>query len=112
MVAEAQRRPLRRVEGAGMWRLSAKRLGSGICTGEGGEVERAPCVRGKMGAERRRDAERGRKRCRGHGAFSGGNRERTVRKGLAAGGRGLRYQGKNHNLCVLSREVKAEGRGL
>ena len=36
------------------------------------EVGRASCVRGKMGAERRRDAENEKKRCRVGGAFSGG----------------------------------------
>lgn len=43
---------------------------------------RASCVRGKMEAERRRDADSGRKRCRVPRAFSRGEE----RKGLAAEG--------------------------
>lgn len=57
------------------------------------EVGRASCVRGKMGAERRRDVDSGRKRFRARGAFSGGV-ERTGRKGLVARERRLRNQGR------------------
>lgn len=68
------------------WAVAAQNLHEGEK-----EVGCASCVRGKMGAERRRDIESGRKRFGARGAFSGGD-ERTGRKGLVGGERRLRNQ--------------------
>lgn len=67
--------------------------GSEFAAGEE-EAVRASCVRGKMGAERRRDADSGRKRCRVPRAFSRGEEREDGRKGLAAEGGAYVTQGR------------------
>lgn len=56
--------------------------------GGGGGAERASCVRGKIGAEKRRDAESGTKRWKTGSAFSKGDgaRARGGRDWLPGGG--------------------------